>query len=147
MDHLTQLAIPIKLLLLDVDGVLTDGKLYFGNKKEFFIMAAGREPKVLCRVRLGSPVYSTPVVAHGVVYVASQQYLWAVQKLPASHATLGTPAARKSSRSSARSSPLSSREGGREGPPGRPRSSSAAFTGGDSPLVRLPIFPRNATHG
>jgi len=46
-------------------------------------MAAGREPKVLCRVRLGSPVYSTPIVARGVVYVASQQYLWAVQKRPA----------------------------------------------------------------
>jgi len=63
--------------------LVADGKLYFGNQKEFFIMTAGREPKVLCRVRLGSPVYSTPIVAHGVVYVASQQYLWAIQKLPA----------------------------------------------------------------
>jgi hypothetical protein len=36
--------------------------------------------KVLCRLRLGSPVYSTPIVANGVVYVGSQQYLWAVTR-------------------------------------------------------------------
>jgi outer membrane protein assembly factor BamB len=60
--------------------LVADGKLYFGTQKEFFIMAAGREPNILCRVRLGSPAYSTPIVANGVVYVASQQYLWAVAR-------------------------------------------------------------------
>ena len=34
MDAITQLAIPVKMLLLDVDGVLSDGKLYFGNSGE-----------------------------------------------------------------------------------------------------------------
>ena len=34
MDHISKLATSIKLLLLDVDGVLTDGKLYFGNQGE-----------------------------------------------------------------------------------------------------------------
>jgi len=34
MDSLTQRALSIKWLLLDVDGVLTDGKLYFGNQGE-----------------------------------------------------------------------------------------------------------------
>jgi len=34
MDTTTTFALPIKLLLLDVDGVLTDGKLYFGNQGE-----------------------------------------------------------------------------------------------------------------
>jgi hypothetical protein len=43
-------------------------------------MAAGKEPKVLSEVRLGSPAYSTPITANGVVYVASQRYLWAVEK-------------------------------------------------------------------
>jgi outer membrane protein assembly factor BamB len=56
-----------------------DGKLYLGNKNELFIMAAGKEARVLSRVRLGTAVYSTPIVANGVVYVASQRYLWAVQ--------------------------------------------------------------------
>lgn len=31
MDMLTQRAVAIKMFLLDVDGVLTDGKLYFSN--------------------------------------------------------------------------------------------------------------------
>jgi outer membrane protein assembly factor BamB len=56
-----------------------DGKLYFGTKKEFMVMAAGKAAKVLSRVQLGSAMYSTPIVANGVLYVASQQYLWAVQ--------------------------------------------------------------------
>ena len=34
MDTASTLATSIKLLLLDVDGVLTDGKLYFGNSGE-----------------------------------------------------------------------------------------------------------------
>lgn len=58
--------------------LVADGKLFFGTQKEFFIMAAGKEPKVLSRVRLGSPVYSTPIAANGVLYAASQHYLWAV---------------------------------------------------------------------
>jgi outer membrane protein assembly factor BamB len=57
-----------------------DGKLFFGTKKEFLVMAAGKEAKVLSRVQLGSPMYSTPIAANGVLYVASQQYLWAVQE-------------------------------------------------------------------
>jgi outer membrane protein assembly factor BamB len=62
-------------------GVLVaDGKVYFGTRKEFLVMAAGKEPRVLSRVRLGSPVFSTPIAANGVLYVASQQYLWAVQQ-------------------------------------------------------------------
>ncbi len=56
-----------------------DNKLYFGTKTEFLVMAAGKEPKVLSRVHLGSTVYTTPIAANGVLYVASAQYLWAVQ--------------------------------------------------------------------
>ncbi len=62
--------------------LLADGKLYFGNKREFYIMAAGREPKLLSETHLGSPVYSTPIAANGAVYVASQRYVWAVESLP-----------------------------------------------------------------
>jgi outer membrane protein assembly factor BamB len=60
--------------------LVADGKLYFGNQKDFYIMAAGKEPKLLKKIRLGSAVFSTPVVANGVLYVASQRYLWAVEK-------------------------------------------------------------------
>jgi outer membrane protein assembly factor BamB len=61
--------------------LVADGKVFFGNQKDFYVMAAGREPRVLSKIRLGSPVYSTPVVANGVLYVASQHYLWAVATL------------------------------------------------------------------
>jgi hypothetical protein len=43
-------------------------------------MAAGREAKLLSEVRLGSPIYSTPVAANGTVYIASQHQLWAAAK-------------------------------------------------------------------
>ena len=59
--------------------LLADGKIYFGNQKEFYVMAAGAEPKLISSVRLGSPIYSTPIAANGVLYVASQRYLWAVE--------------------------------------------------------------------
>lgn len=62
-------------------GVLiADGKLFWGTKKSFWIMAAGKEAKVFSEQHLGSPIYSTPIAANGALYVASQQYLWAVKQ-------------------------------------------------------------------
>ena len=62
-------------------GVLVaDGKLFLVNKKYFFAFAAGSELRLLNRISLGSPAYSTPVAANGVLYVASRSYLWAVCK-------------------------------------------------------------------
>jgi outer membrane protein assembly factor BamB len=58
---------------------VADGKVYLGTKKNFWVFAAGRAPKVLSETRLGSPVYSTPITANGVLFVASQQYIWAVR--------------------------------------------------------------------
>jgi outer membrane protein assembly factor BamB len=60
-------------------GVLVaDGKLFFGNKRMFYVMTAGKERKLISEIRLGSPMYTTPIAANGVLYVASQHYLWAV---------------------------------------------------------------------
>jgi hypothetical protein len=58
--------------------LVAGGRLYFGNKTHFYVMAEGKSPELLSRIRLGSPIYSTPVAAGGVLYVASQHYLWAV---------------------------------------------------------------------
>ncbi len=62
--------------------LLADGKVYLATKKDFFILAAGKEPKVLGQIYLGAPAYSTPIAANGVLHVASQRYLWAVQQRP-----------------------------------------------------------------
>jgi len=84
--------------------LVADGKVFFGNQKDFYIMAAGRQPRLLSRIRLGSPVYSTPVVANGVLYVASQHYLWAVarpdrtQRLTKAAGTVSPPPSESRSR-------------------------------------------------
>ena len=60
--------------------LVADGKVYVGTKRRFYTFAAGRELKVLATIPFGSAINSTPVAANGVLYVASQRYLWAVCK-------------------------------------------------------------------
>ena len=60
--------------------LVADGKVFLGTKKFLIVMAAGRQPRELARINLGSPCYGTPVAANGVLYVASERYLWAVEK-------------------------------------------------------------------
>lgn len=57
--------------------LLADDKLYFGNQRDFYIMAAGREPKLLSTMRMSAPIHSTPIAANGTVYIASNRFLWA----------------------------------------------------------------------
>jgi hypothetical protein len=49
------------------------------NRKDFWILAAGREKKVLSTVELDSPTSSTPIAANGVVYVTTMTKLYALQ--------------------------------------------------------------------
>ncbi len=42
-------------------------------------LAAGKEKRMLHRIRLDSGITATACAANGVLYVASQRYLWAVQ--------------------------------------------------------------------
>jgi len=60
--------------------LVADGKVYLGTQKALYVMAAGKEAKLLSRINLGSPIYSTPIAVNGVLYVASQRLLWAVQQ-------------------------------------------------------------------
>ena len=58
--------------------LVADGKVYCGDEDgDFVVLAADKEKKVLSEVNLGAPVYSTPVVANGVIYVASNMHLYA----------------------------------------------------------------------
>ena len=61
--------------------LVADGKVYIGtNRGDFWILAAGREKRVLCSLDLGSPISSTAIAANGVVYVATMKKLYALKK-------------------------------------------------------------------
>jgi len=61
--------------------LVADGKVYVGNERRWlFVFAADKEKKVLFKARLSSAIYCTPVVANGVLYVASQKHLYAIEK-------------------------------------------------------------------
>jgi outer membrane protein assembly factor BamB len=60
---------------------VADGKLYLGDEDgDFCVLAASREKKVLSEVNLSSPIYSTPMVANGVLYVGTQSHLYAIAR-------------------------------------------------------------------
>jgi len=63
-------------------ALLADGKAYLGTKKHLYVFAQGPKTKLLGKIRLGSAIYSTPIAANGVLYVASQRELWAVSAKP-----------------------------------------------------------------
>ncbi len=58
---------------------LADGKVYVGDEDgDFVILAATKEKKLISETNLGSPIYSTPIVANGVMYVGTQTHLFTV---------------------------------------------------------------------
>ncbi len=61
--------------------LVADGKVYVGtNRRDFWILAAGREKKVLSTVQMDSAVSTTSTAANGVVYVATMRKLYALKK-------------------------------------------------------------------
>ena len=60
--------------------LLADGKVHVGTtRREFWILAAGREKRVIRRVTLDSAMYASPVAANGILYVATDTTLYAVR--------------------------------------------------------------------
>jgi outer membrane protein assembly factor BamB len=60
---------------------VADGKVYIGNKKkDFFIFAADKTKKVLLEIVMDNPIGSTVTAANGVVYLATLQNLYALEK-------------------------------------------------------------------
>lgn len=63
--------------------LVADGKIYIGNEDGIVtVLEASKEKKVLKEIELDSPVYSTPIVANGVLYVGSQTHLYAIEAGP-----------------------------------------------------------------
>lgn len=58
---------------------VADGKVYVGDEDgDFVVLKADRTMKVISETNLGAPVYSTPIVANGTMYVGSQTHLFAI---------------------------------------------------------------------
>jgi outer membrane protein assembly factor BamB len=61
--------------------LVADGKLYVGTRRgDFWVLAAGKEKRVLSSIRLRDPVISTPVAANGTLYVGTMTRLYALKK-------------------------------------------------------------------
>jgi outer membrane protein assembly factor BamB len=58
---------------------VADGKVYLGTRRGLVVLAAGKQKKHLADIKLGTQVFSVPSAANGVLYVASQQNLWAIE--------------------------------------------------------------------
>ena len=60
--------------------LVADGKLYVGDEDgDFVVLGALKEKKILSETNLGAPVYGTPVVANGSIYIQSCTHLFKFQ--------------------------------------------------------------------
>jgi len=58
-----------------------DGKVFIGNEEGLLtILAATRKKKLLGQAEFDVEIYSSPIVANGVLYVSTQSHLFAVSK-------------------------------------------------------------------
>jgi outer membrane protein assembly factor BamB len=59
--------------------VIIDGKIYLGDEDgDIAVLQAGKEKKLLGEMNMGSSVYSSPVPAHGVLFIANRNQLYAL---------------------------------------------------------------------
>ncbi len=59
--------------------LIADGKVYLGDEDgEVTVFKLSPKKEVLAEVNMGSAVYSTPIVANGVLYIASKNMLFAI---------------------------------------------------------------------
>ena len=59
--------------------IVIDGKVYLGDEDgDVVILAADKVEKKLGELNMGSSVYSTPVPANGVLYIATRNQLYAI---------------------------------------------------------------------
>jgi len=60
--------------------LFADGKVFIGTDTgRLTVASATREKMILSEIRFDSPLYATPVVANGVIYIATQRKLYAFQ--------------------------------------------------------------------
>ena len=61
--------------------LVADGKVYLGTRRrDFWIMAAEKDKKVLCSVKLDGGIVGSAIAANGVVYIPTMKSLYAIHK-------------------------------------------------------------------
>lgn len=61
--------------------LVADGKVYIGTRRgNFWVFAADRNKKIISSIKLDSPIHGSPVVANGVLYIATMKKLYALEK-------------------------------------------------------------------
>ena len=61
--------------------LVADDKVYVGTRgRQFWVLATGREKRVLGSIGLGDALISTPVAANGTLYVGTMKRLYALEK-------------------------------------------------------------------
>jgi len=64
--------------------LIADGKVFVGDEDgDFTVLAANKNLKVISETNFSAPIFSTPIVANGVLYVATQTHLYAIENQPA----------------------------------------------------------------
>ena len=60
---------------------MADGKVYLGTRSGgFWVFAASKEKRILSSIEMGSPISATTTAANGVLYVATMNRLYAVER-------------------------------------------------------------------
>jgi len=61
--------------------LVVDNKVYIGTEDgDVVILAADKTLKEVARIDMRAPVYSTPVVANGILYIGTPTHLYAIEK-------------------------------------------------------------------
>ena len=56
-----------------------DGKVYIGDEDgDVSVFEHSKEKNLLAEVSMTNSVYSTPIVANGVLYISNKSYLFAI---------------------------------------------------------------------
>jgi outer membrane protein assembly factor BamB len=59
--------------------LVADGKVYLGNEDGVMtIFEASKEKKIINEIQFPGPIYSTPIVANGVLYIGTHTHLYAI---------------------------------------------------------------------
>ena len=61
--------------------LIVDGKVYIGDEDgDICVFELSPEQNLMSEMNMGSSVYSTPIVANNVLYIANKDHVFAIEK-------------------------------------------------------------------